>query len=211
MEPRYKYPRTPHLPWSPGLSPEEVRFASPWERFGGREVVVTEKLDGENVTLYRDGLHARSLDGRHHPSRDWLKQHHASWAWRLPAGWRLCGESLYARHAIAYEDLASWLYIFSAWDARNVCLSWDATVERVADLGLVTPRVLWRGLWDEAALRALPLDTTRQEGYVVRLALEFAYADFGKSVAKWVRPGHVQPGAAHWMLGPVEVNGIKDS
>lgn len=36
-------------------------------------VVITEKMDGENTTLYRDGLHARSLDSRHHPSRNWVK------------------------------------------------------------------------------------------------------------------------------------------
>ena len=58
---RRKYPRTPHLPWSPGLSSDDTRLGQA-RQFAGREVVVTEKLDGENTTLDRRGLHARSLD-----------------------------------------------------------------------------------------------------------------------------------------------------
>jgi len=45
----------------------------PDNRLIGREVVVTEKMDGENTTMYCDNIHARSIDGRHHPSRDWVK------------------------------------------------------------------------------------------------------------------------------------------
>ena len=55
---RTHYPRTPHLPWSPGATPDDVRAGDPGA-LRGREVVVTEKLDGENTTLYRDGMHAR--------------------------------------------------------------------------------------------------------------------------------------------------------
>lgn len=65
---RTHYPRTPHLPWSPGASADDVRVAD-LSGFAGIEVVVTEKLDGENTTLYPDGLHARSLDSAHHPAR----------------------------------------------------------------------------------------------------------------------------------------------
>lgn len=71
-----KYPRTPHLPWSPGASVDDVRLEG-LDGFEGEEVVVTEKLDGENTTLYRDGLHARSMDSAHHPSRTWVKALHA--------------------------------------------------------------------------------------------------------------------------------------
>jgi hypothetical protein len=63
-----RYPRTPHLPWSPGATPDDVR-AGDLSGLLGREVVVTEKPDGENTTLYADGVHARSLDSAHHPSR----------------------------------------------------------------------------------------------------------------------------------------------
>jgi hypothetical protein len=78
-----KYPRTPHLPWSPGASADDIGLEN-LESFRGRQIVVTEKMDGENTTLYRDHLHARSLDGRHHPSRDWVKGLHGRVGHRIP-------------------------------------------------------------------------------------------------------------------------------
>lgn len=50
---RYKYPRTPHLPWSPGATKDDVRCINT-EIFTGKRVVITEKMDGENTTLYSD-------------------------------------------------------------------------------------------------------------------------------------------------------------
>lgn len=43
----YKYPRTYHLPWSPGVS-EDDKTISDISIFRDSEVVVSEKLDGEN-------------------------------------------------------------------------------------------------------------------------------------------------------------------
>lgn len=202
---RTHYPRTPHLPWSPGAAADDVR-AGGFAGLAGREVVVTEKLDGENTTLYADGLHARSLDSAHHPSRAWVKGLQGRIGARIPAGWRVCGENLYARHSIPYEELDSWVYGFSVWDGDR-CLDWDRTVRFLRDLGIPAPRVLWRGTFDERALRRLRIDTARQEGFVVRTVDGFAYGDFGRRVAKWVRGGHVQTGA-HWMFGPVVANGL---
>jgi hypothetical protein len=202
---RTHYPRTPHLPWSPGASPDDVR-AGDLSGLAGREVVVTEKLDGENTTLYADGLHARSLDSGHHPSRAWVKGLQGRIGAAIPPGWRVCGENLYARHAIAYQDLESWFYGFSVW-AGERCLDWDRTVRFTRRLGVPVPRVLWRGTFDERTLRALRLDTARQEGYVVRTAEGFGRDEFGWRVAKWVRRGHVQTGT-HWMHAAVVENGL---
>ncbi|MGW2270966.1 RNA ligase family protein [Streptomyces yangpuensis] len=202
---RTHYPRTPHLPWSPGASADDVRSLG-LAGLSGREVVVTEKLDGENTTLYADGLHARSLDSGHHPSRAWVKGLQGRIGPGIPAGWRVCGENLFARHSIPYEDLDSWFYGFSVWDGEQ-CLDWDRTVRFLRDLGVPVPRVLWRGTFDERALRRLGLDTARQEGYVVRTAAGFSRADFGRCVAKWVRVGHVQTDT-HWMYAEVVPNGL---
>ncbi|WKD36347.1 RNA ligase family protein [Streptomyces xanthophaeus] len=202
---RIHYPRTPHLPWSPGAAADDVRAVG-LAGLAGREVVVTEKLDGENTTLYADGLHARSLDSAHHPSRAWVKGLQGRIGPGIPAGWRVCGENLYARHSIPYEDLDSWFYGFSVWDGEH-CLDWDRTVRFLRGLGVPTPRVLWRGIFDERALRRLKLDTARQEGYVVRTAAGFAREDFGRCVAKWVRGGHVQT-STHWMFAQVVPNGL---
>ncbi len=42
-----KYPRTHHLPWSPGIHADD-RVLTDLSAFEGKMVVVTEKLDGEN-------------------------------------------------------------------------------------------------------------------------------------------------------------------
>ncbi|MEE6259997.1 RNA ligase family protein [Plantactinospora sonchi] len=202
---RTAYPRTPHLPWSPGTTPDDVR-ADGLSELVGREVVVTEKLDGENTTMYRDGLHARSLDSGHHPSRTWVKALHARIAHAVPDGWRVCGENVHARHSIGYQDLESWFFAFSVW-AGDRCLDWDTTVRFTRRLGVPAAPVLWRGRFDERVLRRLRLDLTRQEGYVVRTVDGFTMDEFPRRVAKWVRRDHVRTDA-HWMLAPVVENGL---
>lgn len=204
---RVSYPRTPHLPWSPGYTADDLRTGV--VALDGREVVVTEKLDGENTTLYRDGLHARSLDSGHHPSRARVKALHGRVGRLIPEGWRVCGENLYARHSIAYDDLDGHFYAFSVWDG-DACLDWDATVAFTRGLGLPLPRVLYRGAYDERFLRSLKLDTGRVEGYVVRDAATFTLGEFGERVAKWVRPRHVQTDT-HWMHAAVVPNGLGPS
>jgi predicted kinase len=206
---RTHYPRTPHLPWSPGATADDLRVTG-LSGLRGREVVVTEKLDGENTTLYADGLHARSLDSAHHPSRTWVKALQARIGPAIPEGWRVCGENMYARHSIAYDALESWFYGFSVWDGDGRCLDWDRTVAFLHGLGIPAPRVLWRGVFDERALRALPLGPGRQEGYVVRVADGFGAEEFGERVAKWVRAGHVRTDT-HWMHAAVVENGLGPS
>lgn len=203
---RTHYPRTRHLPWSPGATADDLRVTD-LSGLRGREVVVTEKLDGENTTLYADGLHARSLDSAHHPSRAWVKGLQGRIGQGIPAGWRVCGESMYARHSLAYDDLESWFYGFSVWDGDGRCLHWDRSVEFLRRLGIPVPAVLWRGAFDERALRALKLDTERREGYVVRTVDGFPAAEFGQRVAKWVRSGHVVTDT-HWMHSAVVENGL---
>lgn len=102
---RTHYPRTPHLPWSPGASSDDVRLTGRPGLAGltGSEVVVTEKMDGENTTLYADGLHARSLDSAHHPSRARVEALQGRVGPRILAGWRICGENVFARHSIPDE------------------------------------------------------------------------------------------------------------
>src|SRR3954452_15840523 len=96
--PRIRYPRTPHLPWSPGATEDDERLGG-LGGLAGREVVVTEKLDGENTTLYQDGLHARSPDSAHHPSRAWVKSLHGRISEHIREGFRICGENVFARHS----------------------------------------------------------------------------------------------------------------
>ncbi len=202
-----KYPRTPHLPWSPGASEDDLLLSDSF-MFEGKEIVVTEKLDGENTSLYPDHIHARSLDSRQHPSRAWVKAFHGSIAHLIPADWRLCGENMYARHSLSYDHLQSYFYLFSIWNDRNVCLSWSETEEWAELLNLELTPVLYQGLWNEHTIRAIKPELDKQEGYVVRTSEGFAYHDFQKHVAKWVRKGHVQTDQ-HWMHAEVIPNKLR--
>ena len=201
---KIKYPRTPHLPWSLGATSDDIRHAN-LQQFSGQQVVVTEKMDGENTTLYRDDIHARSIDGRYHPSRAWVKALQANIGYRIPNGWRICGENLYAQHSIAYDELASYFLAFSVWDDANRCLSWPETLAFLAELELSSPKVIYQGLWCEETIRNIELDLSKQEGYVVRLANSFHYDDFKSAVAKWVRPNHVTSDQ-HWMHQQIIAN-----
>ncbi|EFB42779.1 RNA ligase family protein [Parachlamydia acanthamoebae] len=205
---RFKYPRTKHLPWSLGVSNDDVKLAST-EAFKSLEVVVTEKLDGENTTLYPDYLHARSLEATFHPSRSWVKALHASICHLIPREWRICGENLFAQHSIPYKDLSSYFYIFSVWNENNICLSWDETHEWAQLLGVPTPQVFYRGAWDENKIKAISTDPITCEGYVVRPAQEFQFEHFEKWVAKFVRRAHVEEGSQHWMHKELVQNKLK--
>lgn len=156
-----------------------------------------------NSTIYNDHYHARSIDTDRHDSRNLLKAWAAQWQYQLDDGMRVCGENAYARHSIVYDDsnpLPHHFLGFSVW-IEDRCLSWDETMEYFSILGIASVPVIWRGIYDEEQIKALydpKKDWDTCEGYVVRLASDFTYRDFRKSVAKYVRPGHVQTAKHHW-------------
>jgi len=189
----YKYPRTYHCPWSPGGTRDDSILES-MDHFVGKKVVVTEKMDGENTTMYKDHIHARSTSSTNHPSRNWVKALQGRLSHHIPEGWRICGENLFARHSIAYERLNSYFLAFSIWNEENICLDWGSTVEWCQLLEIEHVPVLYVGLYDEEAIRASwsPQNgEENSEGYVIRLYDSFAYDDFRESVAKYVRANHV--------------------
>jgi hypothetical protein len=206
-----KYGRTYHLPWSPGRTKDD-RVIESLKSFEGQKIIVTVKMDGENTTMYNDHIHARSLDYEPHPSRSRVKALHAQIAHEIPEGWRICGENLYAKHSIHYKNLDDYFLVFSIWNEKNICLSWDETVEWTKLLGLKTVSLWLEGSWHEKLLKDLytPMWGGEQcEGYVVRIADSFSYSQFRKVVAKYVRANHVQT-HGHWMRQQIEPNGLKD-
>ena len=205
----YKYPRTNHFSWSLG-STNDDKFHKTLEPFIGMQVVNTEKMDGENSNIYNDKFHARSLDSNDHESRHWLKGLWGTIKNEIPDGWRICGENLYAKHSIYYDDLDSYFKVFSIWDENNMCLSWDDTLMICESLNLKTVREISRGIFDEAYLRDLAnnIDLNKIEGYVTRNINSFHYDDFNKNVGKMVRKGHVQTDQ-HWMYNKIIPNKLK--
>lgn len=201
-----KYPRTWHLPWSLGLG-EDDRVIPSLDNFKGKRIIVSLKMDGENSSLYRDYFHARSIDGRHHPSRDWLKRFWAERCYDIPEGWRINGENLYARHTLHYDALPSYFFGFSMWNDRNICFAWDEMIEWFNLFNIHPVDVIYDGIFDEKKLLEIANtgDWTVNEGYVMRLADAFPFRDFNKSVSKFVRKNHVQTDK-HWMHGEIIKN-----
>lgn len=207
---RCKYPRTHHLAFSPGVHSDD-RVITDMSAFEGKRVIATLKMDGENTTLYQDYLHARSIDSRSHPSRDWVKNFWSKISYEIPENLRICGENMYAEHSIHYEDLESYFYGFSVWNDRNECLSWDDTQEWFELLGIQSVPVIFDGEFDLSVLKkiAKELNPETNEGFVLRMADQFNYGQFRTHVAKYVRKGHVQTNK-HWMHGqPIVPNSLK--
>lgn len=201
-----KYPRTRHLPWSKGATSDDKWMDC--SALEGQLVVVTEKMDGENTTMTPSRVYARSLDSIHHESRSYVKGLHAAIKADIPDDMRICGENLYARHSIEYNDLATYFQVFSIWD-KDTCLGWKTTCEWCDALGLVTVPVIAEELFDEDRLRKLAASLSKdKEGYVVRRSYPFKLANFGLYVGKYVREGHVQTDK-HWMHNKVIPNRLK--
>lgn len=203
-----KYPRTCHLPWSPGVSSDD-RIILNLNAFIGNEIVITEKMDGENTTLSKTRCYARSVDSVSHESRTWVKQLWSDIAYQIPDSYRICGENLYAKHSILYQNLDSYFYGFSIWDNKK-CLSWDDTLEWFALLNITSVPVLYRGAFDIDFIKNFDVNEDAQEGYVIRVAREFSMNEFSTCVAKYVRKGHVTSDD-HWMHQQITLNGLKEN
>jgi len=214
---RVKYPRTFHLPWSPGMNRDD-RMMPDVSVFEGQHVMICEKLDGENTTMYPDYMHARSINSDNHPSRNWVKNLWAQKGYNIPEGWRVCGENMFAKHAIYYTQekenaLDTYFYMFSIWDDRNMCLSWDETEEWAELLGFTLVPVLYRGIWDMNIIETLNKQMVNNpdtiEGYVIRLSREYHYSEFKNVCGKYVRKNHVNNNHGHWSQSKIIKNELK--
>lgn len=204
-----KYPRTYHLPFSPGATSDD-RIMDSYYWLQGYQVVITEKMDGENTTLYSSGLHARSLDYEPHPSRDRVKALWAEIAHDIPDGMRICGENLYATHSIHYDNLHSYFQVFGVWDGLH-CLPWNETMEWAELLGLKTVPILYVGEWNEQVVMDLALGLGKNsEGLVVRRTDFIHMKEWKFRVGKYVRENHVQT-HGHWMRSRVVPNQLLET
>lgn len=189
-----KYPRTWHMPWSPGMTKDD-RCHPNMKQFHGRRVIVTEKMDGENTTMYPDHIHARSVDSKNDPSRNYVKRMWAAICGDIPENWRICGENLYERHSLHYTDLTSYFMGFSIWDETNHRIAYDDFVEWMELFDLQRAPVLYDGIYDEELIKALPKtlgwNMDEHEGYVITVADRMHYSEFRHLVAKFVRADHV--------------------
>lgn len=199
-----KYPRTYHLDFSESIHSDD-KVIETLSFFEGKEIVITEKLDGESTTFAKDYYHARSVDSAYNFTRSWVKQLHSILSHEIPDGWRFCGENLSYYHSIEYSNLESYFYLFSIWDESNNRLHWDDMLEFAKVLDLATPQEFYRGTFDLNVIKKLSksIDTEKVEGFVVTTVDGFHYDDFTNQVTKWVRKNHVQPSEngkeEHWL------------
>jgi hypothetical protein len=216
---KLKAPRIYHLPWSEVLNKDD-KFIRSTDIFKDKEVIVTLKFDGENTSLYNDGtFHAKSLDSKAHESRDWL---HTWWRERLYTSnylllhgrlpdLRLVGENMKGFHTIEYNNLEALFLLHSAWNGTT-CLSWEETLNIAFILNIKTPLVLYKGVYNEAAIKELnSLEKYNDDlvgGYVIRNAGEFDYKDSINNVAKFVSSRFEIKGD-HWSKGKITFNKTK--
>ena len=199
---RYKFPRTPHLPWSPGFTGDDERLAD-CNHFGNKILVVTEKMDGENTCIYSDGyVHARSIDSASNPWQTWIRAESKKFSYKLPEGWRIYGENMYGIHSIEYDSLDSFFYAFAIVDDNNIILPLNYFILFCDDLGIKHVPILKEDCYLNYVEKnnnsiLLPTKGKEIEGYVVRNILSFSFNEYHLNAAKYVRKGHVQTDE-HW-------------
>ena len=201
-----KYPRTPYWPYSPTKARDGDTLTDP-ERFVGRAVVVTEKLDGSNTLLHRGDVYARSVSAP--ATAKWLamvRKHHA-WKVAEPEVF-LYGEDIYGVHSIEYDPVPEdrTFYTFALRFADGSFSSFRRASDYAWARDIPVVPVLFEGMFDSvqqvrdfvnnAHNQPSALGGTR-EGVVLRVAAGFPAAEFPRSVCKSVRVGHVQSDE-HW-------------
>jgi hypothetical protein len=213
-----KYPRTLHLPWSPGVRTDDKVMTNVHPLLD-RQLIITEKMDGSNVCLEHAALYARSHnDAPRHESFHALKALHASLGSHIPTHWQVFGEWLWAKHSLSYDRLPAYLLVFGIRDSAQCrWLSWDEGALWAGEQGVSLVPVLWRGTCateEELKQRVFSLRQAatcgaEQEGMVVRWSAGFVQEAFGVAVAKWVRSGHVQTDS-HWTQQRIVRNRLRD-
>ena len=206
-----KYPRTYHLPYSPGATKDDKKLQDDWfSWFMGEEIVITEKLDGENIHMNQKDCYARS-DGA--PTRSpWSRNiwdPNDGLYWRIKSligsNETLFGENLYGEHSIHYNKLKEYFHLF-ALSTDSFWESWDSVKLFSTFIGVPTVPELWRGwIYNEKQLEELvnkfvnmpSVYGDTREGVVIRLTSSFPLDDFKHYVCKYVRKDHVQTDE-HW-------------
>ena len=207
-----KYPRTYHMPFSPGATKDDKKLKDGWfEYYRGKKVVITEKLDGENTCLCQRGVFARSH----------AAETRSPWSVNLWGGnglyWGVkdlidddllvFGENLYGEHSIHYNKLKNYFHIFACYNETDKeWWSWYDVTFVAKVLGIPTVPVLWKGFAEsedqihEIITQLMNMPSAYgdvKEGVVMRIVDEIPEEDFPNYVCKFVRANHVQTNE-HW-------------
>lgn len=210
-----KYPRTYHLPWSPGATSDD-KISKSTNNLIGIDIVITEKLDGSNTSMVNNGVYARSHAA--FTTSPWsvkVRQLHSILKRDIPKDMFLFGENMEGIHSIEYSKLTSPFYLFGIRD-NNVWIPWNYVKEWAYLLNIPTVPILFEGKVNTfEELKSLVEELTKKksvlggelEGVVVRTSGNFHNDDFKDNVQKWVRKNHVQTDE-HWTRNwkPAKIN-----
>jgi len=202
-----KYGSTFHLPFSPGLSRDDKR-SNDQSQLLGKEIIITEKLDGENTGITRPGVYARShVEFTKNPWATMVRQLHGRIGYEIPENVFLFGENMEGIHSIEYSNLTSPFYLFGIRE-NTTWWSWDEVEEWAYLLDIPVAPVLFRGSVESIKELQNKIETFMEsgsilggliEGVVVRTATEFEDSEFQTHVQKYVRENHVQTDE-HWRV-----------
>ena len=120
-----KYPRSLHAPFSLGTTSDDRFIPKGYgAEFAKRKLIITEKLDGQNLCFNASGVYARShaVPTEHAWDKTMVELWHTI---KNDLGdLELFGESMYAIHSIEYTKLESHFYLFGVRQ-NGLWLSWD--------------------------------------------------------------------------------------
>lgn len=149
------YPRTPHL-WPTTQHPSRL-VLSPVEaeRWLHEPVIVEEKLDGANVSLWwddgvrvasRGGLGSMDRAGQLGRLRALTAERTETLRGLLADGWVLYAEWLWLRHGVAYDRLPDWLVALDLWHPKRGFADVVTRDGRCAAAGVPLPPRLFDGV-----------------------------------------------------------------
>lgn len=211
-----KYGRTFHYPFSPGTTSDDRINRHYWDDISQiKNILHTEKLDGENNCLSQYGVFARSHGA---PTvSPWTNFLREKWQYlkRDLGNYEIFGENLYAIHSIQYPLIENHFYVFGI-RVMDCWLSWEETafiaqffdfpvvpvlneIEAPQDILLYENDIL-NMVQKPSVFGSIDVQTQENctmEGIVSRNKEEYLVSDFQHQVFKYVRKGHVKTDE-HW-------------
>jgi hypothetical protein len=150
------YPRIPYLWRADASEDDEVVPPDAIRAWLGEPVVVEEKLDGANVSLWLDdgrilvasrgGVGAMDRAGQLGRLRAWVGERGEPLREVLADGWVLYGEWLWLRHGVPYDGLPDWLVVLDLWRADGGFAATERRDEIAVGAGLALPPRLFGGV-----------------------------------------------------------------
>jgi hypothetical protein len=178
-------------------------------------VVVEEKLDGANVSLWLDAGRVRvasrgGVDAMDRASqlgrlRAWVAERHSGLTTLLADGRAAYGEWLWLEHTVGYDELPDWLVVLDLWTYGEGLVSLDVRDRVAADAGLVVPARLYEGVLGTTEALLAMMGCSRfgrqpMEGVVLRRP--------DGARCKVVRPGFARKPDAAW-AGAAKTNQLR--